>query len=63
MQIQDFLKIYQAKTDDELIRLGSAPAHLTSEALIVLQSELSESAWQRVRRLVKRIENGMSLTA
>jgi hypothetical protein len=42
MQIQDFLKVYQAKSDDELMRLAAAPEHLTSEALTGLQSELSK---------------------
>jgi hypothetical protein len=41
MQIQDFLKVYQAKSDDELLQLAAVPEHLTSEALIALQSELS----------------------
>lgn len=41
MQIQDFLKVYQAKSDEELLRLATAPDQLASEAQFALQSELS----------------------
>jgi hypothetical protein len=41
MQIEDFVKAYQAKSDEELIQLAAAPEHLTSEARVALQGELS----------------------
>jgi hypothetical protein len=41
MQIQDIVKIYQAKSDEELMQLGDAREQLTSEALLALKSELS----------------------
>src|SRR5215470_5066695 len=39
MQTQDFFKVYQGKSDEELIQLAAAPEHLTSEARLALQSE------------------------
>jgi hypothetical protein len=42
MQIEDFVKVYQAKSDEELIQLAAAPEHLTSEARVALQGELSK---------------------
>jgi hypothetical protein len=41
MQIEDFVKVYQAKSDEELIQLAVAPEQLTSEARVALQGELS----------------------
>jgi hypothetical protein len=41
MQIEEFVRVYQAKSDEELIQLAAAPEHLTSEARIALQGELS----------------------
>ncbi len=41
MQIQDLVKIYQAKSDEELIQLAVASEQLTSEARLALQGELS----------------------
>lgn len=41
MQIEDFIKVYQAKSDEELIQLAIAPEQLTSEARLALQGELS----------------------
>lgn len=41
MQIEDFVRAYQAKSDEELIQLAVAPEHLTSEARVALQGELS----------------------
>jgi hypothetical protein len=41
MQIEDFVKVYQAKSDEELIQLAAAPEQLTSEAHVALQGELS----------------------
>lgn len=41
MQIEDFVKAYQAKGDEELIQLAAAPEDLTSEARVALQGELS----------------------
>ena len=41
MQTQDFLRVYQAKSDEELLRLASVPDQLTSEAHLALQSELA----------------------
>ena len=40
MQIHEFLKTYQAKSDEELIQLVAASAQLTSEAQLALQGEL-----------------------
>ena len=44
MHIEDFVKAYQAKSDEELIQLALAPQLLTSEARIALQGELSRRA-------------------
>lgn len=41
MQIEDLVKVYQAKSDEELIQLAAAQEHLTSEAAVALQGELS----------------------
>jgi hypothetical protein len=41
MQIQDFLRVYQEKSDEELLQLAAAGAELTSEATLALESELS----------------------
>jgi len=41
MQIADFVKGYQAKSDEELIQLAAVPDQLTAEALIALPGELS----------------------
>jgi len=41
MQIEDFVKAYQAKSDEELIQLSAATEQLTSEARVALQGELS----------------------
>ncbi len=40
MQMQDFVRVYEAKSDDELIQLATAREQLTSEARLALQSEL-----------------------
>jgi hypothetical protein len=41
MPIEDFVKVYQAKGDEELIQLAIAPEQLTPEARVALQGELS----------------------
>jgi len=41
MQIEDFLRVYQAKSDEELIQLAAVPEQLTSEARLALDGELS----------------------
>jgi len=41
MQIADFVKGYQVKSDEELIQLAAAPDQLTAEAHIALHGELS----------------------
>ncbi|HEV2116441.1 MAG TPA: hypothetical protein VGR48_10475 [Terriglobales bacterium] len=41
MQIQDLLNTYQAKSDEELLQLAAASEHLTPEARMALESELS----------------------
>lgn len=41
MQIQDLVKVYQAKSDEELIQIAVASEQLTSEARLALQGELS----------------------
>lgn len=41
MQIEDLVKVYQAKSDGELIQLAVAPELLTTEARLALQGELS----------------------
>ena len=41
MQIQDFVRAYETKSDDELIRLAAAGEQLTSDAQVALRSELS----------------------
>jgi len=41
MQIQDFVKAYETKSDEELMQLAAAREQLTSEARLALKSELS----------------------
>src|SRR4029077_377128 len=41
MQIPDFVKVYEAKSDEELMQFAAAREQLTSEARLALQSELS----------------------
>jgi hypothetical protein len=41
MQIQDFLRVYQAKSDEEILQLAGAADQLTSDAQFALHSELS----------------------
>jgi len=41
MQIENIVKVYQTKTDEELLQLAAAPELLTSEARLALQGELS----------------------
>jgi hypothetical protein len=41
MQIQDLVKVYEAKSDEELIELATAREQLTPDARLALQSELS----------------------
>jgi len=41
MQIQDLVKAYEAKSDEELMQLATAREQLTPEARLALQSELS----------------------
>ncbi|MGA3088716.1 MAG: hypothetical protein ABSD75_08895 [Terriglobales bacterium] len=44
MQVQDFVKAYQAKSDEELIQLAVAPEHLAVEARLALEGEMSRRA-------------------
>jgi hypothetical protein len=44
MQIQDFVKAYQAKSDEELIQLAGAPDQLAAEARLALEGEISRRA-------------------
>lgn len=44
MQVQDFVRVYQAKSDEELIQFALAPQQLTPDARIALQGELSRRA-------------------
>lgn len=41
MQIEELLRVYQAKSDEELIQLAVATEQLTSEARLALHGELS----------------------
>lgn len=41
MLVQDIVRVYQAKTDEELLHLATTPEHLTPEARLALESELS----------------------
>ena len=41
MQIQDFVRVYQAKSDEELVQLMADQGQLTAEARLALESELS----------------------
>ena len=40
MHISDFAKVYEAKSDEELLRLALAPDQLTEEAFFALSAEL-----------------------
>jgi hypothetical protein len=53
MQIQDLLKVYQAKSDEELLQLAATPAQLTSQAQLALQGELSR------RKISIPVDSGM----
>lgn len=44
MQVLDFVKVYQAKSDEELIQLAAASEQLTFEARLALQGELCRRA-------------------
>jgi hypothetical protein len=44
MHILDFVKAYQAKSDEELIQLAAASEQLTSEARLALEGELTRRA-------------------
>lgn len=44
MQVQDFVKAYQAKSDEELIQLPVAPEQLAAEARLALEGEMSRRA-------------------
>jgi hypothetical protein len=44
MQIQDFVRAYRAKSDEELIRLAVAPEQLAAEARLALEAEMSRRA-------------------
>lgn len=52
MEIQDLAEVYQAKTDEELLRLALDAADLTPEANFVLSSELSRRGINTDERLV-----------
>lgn len=39
--MQDFVKVYQSKSDDELNQLAAAREQLTFEARLALEGELS----------------------
>jgi hypothetical protein len=41
MQIHDFARAYQLKSDEELLQLGEAPENLTAEARLALHGELT----------------------
>jgi len=41
MQVQDFVRVYQAKSDEDLVQLAAARGQLTAEAQLALQGELS----------------------
>ena len=44
MQVQDFVKAYRAKSDEELIQLAVAPEQLAAEARLALEGEMSRRA-------------------
>jgi hypothetical protein len=44
MQVQDFVRAYQAKSDEELIQLAVAPEQLAAEARLALEGEMSRRA-------------------
>jgi hypothetical protein len=44
MQIQDFVKAYQAKSDEELIQLAVSLEQLSAEARVALEGEMSRRA-------------------
>jgi hypothetical protein len=41
MQIQDLVRVYEAKSDEELMQFAASPEQLTPDARLALQSELS----------------------
>ena len=51
MEIQDLAEEYQAKTDEELLRLALDAADLTPEANLVLNNELSRRGINTAERL------------
>jgi hypothetical protein len=71
MQIQDFLKIYREKSDEELLQLSVVRDELTSEARFALEGELSRrqisvaadsAASESPNRLpIGRVDDGQSL--
>ena len=51
MRFQELIKVYQAKSDDELLQLAGDPEHLTSDAQLALKSELSRRKIDAVEQL------------
>ena len=58
MQTQDFLREYETKTDDELLRLAIDPSQLTYEANFALSTELLKRRLnpEDIQRLKEREE-------
>jgi hypothetical protein len=51
MEMQDLIKQYEVKTDDELLRLALDSEQLTSEAIAVLRNELAKRRIDGTERL------------
>ena len=60
MQIHDFAKVYQAKSDGELVQLAAAPEQLTTEARLALQGELSRRHISTAEDSTVSLRNGDS---
>ena len=56
MQIQNLTKLYQTKTDEELLQLAANSEQLTSEAYSVLVSELARRRIDVTEYLEEQIE-------
>jgi hypothetical protein len=50
LQVQDFLRGYEARTDEELLRLALERDQLTADANLALSSELSRRGLQQAGR-------------
>jgi hypothetical protein len=62
MQIQELIKSYETKTDEELLHLAAISEQLTPEAHSALTSELARRRIAVTERLEAHIDEGEKVT-